>query len=345
MVLKPMATDAKEPTFSMGDDTPFAAVAGRPRLVHHFLKQRFAQVTNPPIDHLRERLVMSLRTCLGPRRPLLSEGPEAARLLELPTFFLYPDAVDASPRPRPGAVPGGAARRHVPGRPTVPAGLRAAVLDAWPTRPRRPCGDGAAILVVADTGIGPDRAPVPALLATGAVHHRLIAEPAPSGRLGGRRHRRRPRRRTPSPASSATAPTPSVPAWRCRPSPRWPTTASSARRTRPRRRPGTRPRSRTACSRSPPRWASRRSTATAAPRSSRPSASAAEVVDPCLAGHAVGGRRARLRRARRRRPRAATADAFAVDEPALDEPGFVRFRKRAASTTPATPTPSTRCTP
>src|SRR5205085_1608813 len=93
MVLKPMASDAKEPTFSMGDDTPFAAVAKRPRLVHHFLKQRFAQVTNPPIDHLRERLVMSLRTCLGPRQPLLSERPAAARLLELPTFFLYPGAV------------------------------------------------------------------------------------------------------------------------------------------------------------------------------------------------------------------------------------------------------------
>src|SRR5205807_10416358 len=94
MVLKPMATDAKEPTFSMGDDVPFAAVATRPRPMFHFLKQRFAQVTNPPIDHLRERLVMSLRTCLGPRQPLLSVRPAAARLLELPTFFLYPDAVD-----------------------------------------------------------------------------------------------------------------------------------------------------------------------------------------------------------------------------------------------------------
>src|SRR5256714_181891 len=90
MVLKPMAADAKEPTFSMGDDTPFAAAAKRPRLVHHFLKQRFAQVTNPPIDHLRERLGMSLRTCLGPRPPPLSEPPAAARPLGLPTFLLYP---------------------------------------------------------------------------------------------------------------------------------------------------------------------------------------------------------------------------------------------------------------
>ncbi len=93
MVLKPMAADAKEPTFSMGDDIPFATASSRPRSLFSALKQRFAQVSNPPIDHLRERLVMSLRTCLGPRRPLLSEGPEAARLLELPTFFLYPSAV------------------------------------------------------------------------------------------------------------------------------------------------------------------------------------------------------------------------------------------------------------
>ena len=75
MVLKPMATDAKEPTFSMGDDTPFAAVATRPRPVFNFLKQRFAQVSNPPIDHLRERLVMSLRTCLGRAPSAAHRGP------------------------------------------------------------------------------------------------------------------------------------------------------------------------------------------------------------------------------------------------------------------------------
>ena len=90
MVLQPMATDAKEPTFSMGDDTPFAAVATRPRPLFGFVKQRFAQVSNPPIDHLRERLVMSLRTCLGPRRPLLSETAHAARLLELPHLLPLP---------------------------------------------------------------------------------------------------------------------------------------------------------------------------------------------------------------------------------------------------------------
>src|SRR5207237_8245252 len=94
MVLKAMANDAKEPTFSMGDDSPLPPLAGRPRPVHHYLRQRFAQVTNPPIDHLRERLVMSLRTMLGPRQPILTEGPEAARLLTLRSFFVYPTTVD-----------------------------------------------------------------------------------------------------------------------------------------------------------------------------------------------------------------------------------------------------------
>src|SRR5213078_3958579 len=93
MVLKPMATDAKEPTFSMGDDSPLPHMAGRPRPIHHFLKQRFAQVTNPPIDHLRERLVMSLHTLLGPREPILTERPDAARLLSLESFFLFPSTV------------------------------------------------------------------------------------------------------------------------------------------------------------------------------------------------------------------------------------------------------------
>src|SRR5438874_10771183 len=93
MVLKAMANDAKEPTFSMGDDAPLPPLAGRPRPIHHYLRQRFAQVTNPPIDHLRERLVMSLRTLLGPRRPLLLEEPEAARLIALDSFFVYPSAI------------------------------------------------------------------------------------------------------------------------------------------------------------------------------------------------------------------------------------------------------------
>ena len=85
---EPMFTEAKDPVGSMGDDTPLAVLSARPRLLYSYLRQRFAQVTNPPIDPLRERLVMSLVTLLGSRGNLLEEGPEHARLVELPTPVL-----------------------------------------------------------------------------------------------------------------------------------------------------------------------------------------------------------------------------------------------------------------
>ncbi len=174
MVLKPMATDAKEPTFSMGDDVPFAAVATHPRPMFNYLKQRFAQVTNPPIDHLRERLVMSLRTCLGPRRPLLTEDPGAARLLELPSFFLYPSAVEALLDSDGGVFQ---ARRLDATFPVADGagGLGPAIRKLADAAAETVAG-GASILVVSDRSVGPTRAPIPSLLALGAVHHRLIAE-------------------------------------------------------------------------------------------------------------------------------------------------------------------------
>src|SRR5947207_15557194 len=89
-----MAKYRKEPTSSMGDDTqaPYLTTFARP--LFNFFKQRFAQVTNPPIDHLRERLVMSKRTLVGPRAELLTETPAAADLLEYDSFVVYPEAVD-----------------------------------------------------------------------------------------------------------------------------------------------------------------------------------------------------------------------------------------------------------
>src|SRR5205807_8397893 len=94
-VLRPLATQGKEPIFSMGDDTALSVLAQPPRLLYSYFKPRFAQVTNPPIDHLRERLVMSLRSYLGPPAPLLSGGPEAARLVQLDSFLLHPSGLDA----------------------------------------------------------------------------------------------------------------------------------------------------------------------------------------------------------------------------------------------------------
>jgi glutamate synthase (ferredoxin) len=161
LLLRPAAAHAHEPTSSMGDDTALPPLAGRARPVTSYLRQRFAQVTNPAIDHLRERHVMSLRTLLGARAPLLGEHPRAARLLELESFLLFPSAAEEL------------ARRGAVLRATFTAadGLQRACLrlgDESVAAVR----DGAELLILRDgAGIA-----VPALLATGSVHQRLLAE-------------------------------------------------------------------------------------------------------------------------------------------------------------------------
>ena len=142
----------------MGDDTALPLLAGRARPLYSYFRQRFAQVTNPPIDHLRERHTFSLRCILGGRAPLLTEGPETARGTEFESFFLYPDALDERLQP---------ARRD----------LRVGPRGRLPAARRRGRGvralgpDGAA-------GVGHRRGAgrrFPMLLAVGAVHHRLVA--------------------------------------------------------------------------------------------------------------------------------------------------------------------------
>src|SRR5919107_430580 len=173
MVLRPMAEDAHEPTFSMGDDSPLPSLASRTRPIAHFLRQRFAQVTNPPIDPVRERRVMSLRTLLGPRAPLLLDTAEAARLLVLRSFFLFPDGVDTlydEERCPFATIPLDATFPVAEG----PDGLRAAVERICDEAEAAVAG-GAGIVVVEDCDISAERAAVPSLLACGAVHHRLVS--------------------------------------------------------------------------------------------------------------------------------------------------------------------------
>ncbi|MBI4261125.1 MAG: glutamate synthase subunit alpha, partial [Actinobacteria bacterium] len=160
LVVKPSAANGKEPTFSMGDDTPLPPFSRHGRPLYGFFKQRFAQVTNPPIDHLRERHVMSLRTLLGPRDPLLWERAEGAALLECETFLLF--------RPT-GGVHLDATWPAEEG----PAGLRPA-LEALAARAVDAAIHGSGIMLVSDEAAGPDRAPIPSLLAVGAVNSALL---------------------------------------------------------------------------------------------------------------------------------------------------------------------------
>ena len=157
MMLRPAAANGKEPTFSMGDDTPIAALSRHGRSIFNHLRQRFAQVTNPAMDHLRERSVMSLSVLLGPRAPLLSRRPSgggARGARELPPVGARArDAgLDATWRVHRGA-----------------AGLRVA-LRRIASEALAAAADGEPILVVSDAAAGPDRAPIPSVLAVGAVN-------------------------------------------------------------------------------------------------------------------------------------------------------------------------------
>ena len=153
-IIRPMGAEGKDPVFSMGDDTPLAVLSRVPRLLYAFFKQRFAQVTNPPIDPLREELVMSLRTLIGPRRSMLEETPEHARLLELDepgpaaASSLRRSRREPSVRWSPGHAGHHVRGRRGRGRPAN--GRRRAVRGGRRRRSRA----GATILMLSDRAVG-----------------------------------------------------------------------------------------------------------------------------------------------------------------------------------------------
>ncbi len=171
-VLQAMVNDAKEPIGSMGDDTPLGVMAGRPRLLYSYFKQKFAQVTNPPIDPLREELVMSLETYLGPRGSLLEERPEHARLFHLASPLLTNAELAALLRDHAGGFRAAVIPATFPAE-SGPSGLERAI-ERMGADAERAIADGASILVVSDRGVDAGQAPVPMLMAVGALHHHLI---------------------------------------------------------------------------------------------------------------------------------------------------------------------------
>jgi glutamate synthase (NADPH) large chain len=178
VLLTPMARIGAEPIGSMGTDTPIAALSERPRLLFDYFTQLFAQVTNPPLDAIREEMVTSLQSTLGPESNLLDPGPESCRRLVLPTPILDNDEL--------------AKIIHIDDEGALP-GLRAHIIqglynmngggDALQRRLGEICDEvsraivgGARIIVLSDRGSNSTRAAIPALLLTGAVHHHLIRE-------------------------------------------------------------------------------------------------------------------------------------------------------------------------
>ena len=172
--IKPMITEAKEAVGSMGDDTPPAVISRHPRLLYSYFKQRFAQVTNPPIDSIRERLVMSLTTHLGRQHSLLTETPAHARLIRLPSPILTDtdlqalrelDIPDFQVVTLSVCFPVGSGKQ----------GLEDA-LETLCQRASEAIDAGKTLLVLSDKDVNSDFAPIPMALAVGAVHHHLIRE-------------------------------------------------------------------------------------------------------------------------------------------------------------------------
>src|SRR5262249_12336919 len=171
IVLSPVAKNGEEPLGSMGTDTALAVLSNRPRPLYDYFKQLFAQVTNPPLDQIREELVTSMESTIGPEGNLLEARPESCRQIVIPDPVLSNGQL--------------ARLRHIqhpwfkattlPMLYPVAEGAEglARALEALQTAASRAIADGHNVLILSDRGISRDQAAIPSLLATGAVHHHL----------------------------------------------------------------------------------------------------------------------------------------------------------------------------
>ncbi|MDH5358263.1 MAG: glutamate synthase large subunit [Gammaproteobacteria bacterium] len=170
-VIRVLGEAGQEAVGSMGDDTPFPVMSERERSLFDYFRQQFAQVTNPPIDPLRENIVMSLETCIGQERNLFEEGADHAQRVVLDSPVLS----DSRFRQLLALGDNDNAYKSttLSLSYTAETGLEAAI-DAVADQAEQAVRDGTVILVLSDRDVAKDRLPIHALLATGAVHHRLI---------------------------------------------------------------------------------------------------------------------------------------------------------------------------
>jgi glutamate synthase (NADPH/NADH) large chain len=178
VILAPTARTGTEPLGSMGTDTPIAVLSDRPRLLFDYFQQLFAQVTNPPLDAIREEVVTAVGTSVGPEGNLLAPGPDSCRQLVLPFPIIDNDDLakiihinDENTHPHLAAVVISGLYRVADGG----EGLRSA-LDKVREDVSEAIVDGARIIVLSDRNSDEVFAPIPSLLLTSAVHHHLIRE-------------------------------------------------------------------------------------------------------------------------------------------------------------------------
>ena len=173
-ILGPMASDGVQPIGSMGTDTPLAVLSNKPQLLYNYFKQLFAQVTNPPIDPIREEMITSTETMIGSEGNLLRPVPESCRMIKLEHPILTNEELEKL--------------RHVD-RPgfkavTLPILFKAAegasgmegALDKLFVATDKAIAGGSNIIILSDRGISAENAPIPGLLALAGLHHHLIRQ-------------------------------------------------------------------------------------------------------------------------------------------------------------------------
>ena len=175
VILAPMATNGAAPVGSMGTDTPMAVLSQRPRLLFDYFKQLFAQVTNPPLDAIREELVTWMGSTIGPERNLLKPEPESCRQIAIKYPIIH-DAHLAKLR----HLPPGSAFRSTTLSLLFDAEQDGSALEQAMNEVCRHASEAVAagydILILSDRGVGPRQSPIPSLLATAGVHHHLVRE-------------------------------------------------------------------------------------------------------------------------------------------------------------------------
>jgi len=174
MIIEPMAAAGQEPVGSMGYDAPLACLSDKPQPLFNYFRQLFAQVTNPPIDPIREEMVMSLISYIGTERNILDETPENCHTLKLAHPLLTNRDLEKLRRVSQGdllAITLPALFRAEDGE----AGLRSA-LDELARRASLAVRSGYTLLILSDRGVDKDYAPIPSLLALAAVHNLLVRE-------------------------------------------------------------------------------------------------------------------------------------------------------------------------
>lgn len=174
LLLSPMARDGVEAIGAMGTDTPLAVLSNRPKLLYDYFKQLFAQVTNPPIDSIREEIITSAETTIGSERNLLQPEPESCQLIKLKS----PIISNADLAKLRYVSEGDFKSVTLPILFDPQAGVEglAASLNQMCAAADAAIASGANLLILSDRGVSAEQAPIPALLAVSGLHHHLIRE-------------------------------------------------------------------------------------------------------------------------------------------------------------------------